>query len=140
MIRISDEKKACLANVGLLLLRLAVGGCIAAHGFQKLSDGVSNFAAGLERNGMPAPEIMAWLSVLSEWVGGIFIAVGFLTRLAAIPLVINMAVAVLLVHRHAYFLPAGMEYALNLGVTYLVIALLGPGKFSLDRLIFAKQT
>ena len=133
MIKFSETAMERMASGGVLILRLALGGCIAAHGIQKLSFGVGGFAAGLESMGFPLPGVMAWISTLVELVGGVLVAVGFLTRPAAGLLAVNMLVAAIAAHGSAYFLPAGMEYALNLAISFAAIALMGPGRFSIDQ-------
>jgi putative oxidoreductase len=125
---------------GLLVIRLALGLGIMAHGLQKFFVfGMSGFVEGLTKMGVPFPSILAPVSAGTEALGGLLIALGLVTRFAALPLAFNMFVAVWTAHRHAYFLPAGMEYALNLGLVYLALALTGPGRFSLDHLIFNRE-
>src|SRR6188472_2139540 len=86
-------------SAGLLILRLFLGLGLLAHGVQKIFlHGITGFAGYLEKVGAPAPVASAWLSASTELVGGLLIAVGLLTRLAAIPLAINMTVAALLAH------------------------------------------
>jgi putative oxidoreductase len=78
--------------------------------------------------------------MLSELVGGTLLAVGFLTRPAALLLVGTMIVAGRVGHRGAGYLitndPPAAEYTINLAVVCAVIALFGPGGYSLDALIF----
>jgi len=122
-------------STGLLLLRLFLGLGIAAHGYQKFFlFGISGFSGFLQQMGAPAPQVSAWLSAGTELVGGLLIAVGLFTRLAAVTLAINMAVASLIAHS-GYFItntPPGREYALNLGAAFVALALTGAGQFSLD--------
>jgi len=132
MIKFSETAKERMTSIGLLILRLALGGCLAAHGVQKFSYGVGRFAEGLDGMGFPLPGLMAWISTLVELAGGVLIAVGFLTRPAAALLAVNMLVAAFSAHGKAYFLPEGLEYALNLAVSFGAIALMGAGKFSVD--------
>jgi putative oxidoreductase len=131
------------ASAGLLILRLFLGLGIAAHGWTKFfgPHGLRDFAGHLASMGVPRPEWAAALSAGTELVGGALLAAGLLTRLAALPLAFNMIVAVLLVHRGSYFLsnqPPGMEYALNLAAAFAALALLGPGRFSLDHLLCSR--
>src|SRR5579864_4692389 len=122
-------------SAGLLLLRLFLGLGLAAHGYQKFFlFGIGGFAGLLEQLGTPAPHAAAWLSASTEFVGGLLIAVGLFTRLAAIPLAINLVVAAFLAHS-GYFItntPPGREYALNLAAAFVTLALTGPGQYSLD--------
>ena len=78
--------------------------------------------------------------MLSEIVGGTLLAVGFFARPAAVLLVVTMIVAGKLGHKGAGYLitndPPGAEYTINLAVICAVLALFGPGLYSLDGLIF----
>ena len=135
-----DEGKGkILASAGLLLLRLFVGLGLAAHGWSKFfgEHGIKGFAGFLGSLGVPLPTLSAVLSAGTELGGGLLVAAGLFTRLAALPVVFNMLVAVIAVHRVSYFLtnnPPGMEYALNLAAVFGALALTGPGTFSLDHL------
>jgi len=134
-----------LISVGLLLLRLFVGLGLAAHGFTKFfgEHGIAGFAGFLRSLGVPSPETMAYVSAGTELVGGILVAIGLFTRVAAVPLAFNMFVAVITAHRASYFItnnPPGMEYALNLGVVFLALVFTGPGKYSMDRRLFSRTS
>src|ERR1700745_4481117 len=61
-------------------LRLIVGYGFMEHGFAKLSKGPENFAAILHALGVPAPHFMAWMTILTELVGGIAILLGGMRR------------------------------------------------------------
>ena len=130
------------ASVGLLTLRLFLGLGLVAHGYQKFFIfGVSGFAGLLRQLGAPAPLASAWLSASTELVGGALIALGLFTRLAAIPLAVNMAVAAFLAHS-GYFItntPPGREYALNLAAAFAALALTGAGRFSIDNRLASRQ-
>ena len=122
-------------STGLLILRLFLGLGLMAHGYQKFFlFGVSGFAGFLEKLGAPAPLASAWLSASAELAGGFLVALGLLTRPAALLLAVNMAVAAFLAHS-GYFVtntPPGREYALNLAAAFLSLALTGAGQFSID--------
>jgi putative oxidoreductase len=87
-------------NIGLLVLRVLMGLGIASHGYQKLfTPGIlDKFTAGVERLGFPAPGFFAWLAALSEFAGGIFIALGLGTRLSALFVFFTMCVAFFRAH------------------------------------------
>lgn len=86
------------ANAGLALLRIFAGVALAlAHGYGKVppSDGLVNRTAEL---GFPMPVVFAWAAGLSEFLGGIFLALGFLTRISSFFIAFTMLVALVGVH------------------------------------------
>jgi len=128
-------------NLGLFVLRVALGLGIASHGYGKLFGGhIADFAKmAVEPLGFPQPLVFAYLSGLAEFAGGLFLAAGLLTRLTAVPLAFNMCVALIMVH-----IKHGDPFQrMELAVVYLVFAvsmlLMGPGAVSLDRVIFGKK-
>ncbi|MGH2457436.1 MAG: DoxX family protein [Chloroflexota bacterium] len=146
------------SDLGLLALRLIVGGMFVAHGYPKLFGGQgkevspvvarylgagfvqavgrgspSAFAPAIERLGLPKPLAFAWLVSCLEFFGGIMIAIGWLTRVASLLLAINMAVAVFKVHwRNGLMGPGGFEFPLSLLGSCLSLVGRGPGRFSVD--------
>ena len=127
-----------LASLAPLAVRLIVGIIMLAHGWQKLTEmGPGNFGgqmlAGL---GVPLPVLMGYVVTFVEVVGGILLIVGFLSRLAALLLTINLVVAVLMVKVNVGLLSGssgtGAELDLALIAGFLVILFAGPGRFSVD--------
>ena len=126
-----------LAEFAPLVVRAIVGVIMAAHGLQKLLGGPANFGGVLGQLGVPAPTLMAFVVTLVELVGGILLVVGLLSRLAALLLTINLAVAILLVKVGVGFLSpqsggVGAELDLALIAGFLAILFAGPGRISLD--------
>lgn len=120
-------------DVGLLAIRLWFGiSMLVLHGWGKWGK-LDTFAAGLADQGYPIPEVMAVLAALSESLGGLLVALGLLTRPAALTMLVTMLVAVFVAHGDD-----GMKKQ-ELPLTYAVIALgivaAGAGRFSLDHLI-----
>ncbi len=117
------------ADLGLLILRLGAAGMMLGHGYGKLLkviQGPWKFADPIGIGEVPT----LFLAAFAEFVCSILVAVGYKTRLAAIPLVATMAVAVGIVHRTD---PWGdKEMAALYGVAFLAIALVGAGRYSLD--------
>jgi putative oxidoreductase len=130
-----------LADVAWLLLRLVVGLNLVPHGMQKAfgafgGPGMGGMAAMLDKMGYPAPTLFAWLVMLTELVGGILIAIGFLTRPAAAALLIFMAAAVMQhMPRGFFWSSGGFEYPLMWGVAALFFVIRGGGPLSVDRAI-----
>src|SRR4051812_13813699 len=81
-----------------LPVRLIVGYGFMAHGFAKLSKGPHAFALILHAMGVPLPDVMAWLTILVELLGGALVMLGAFATLASIPMVVVLAVAIITVH------------------------------------------
>ena len=132
-------------NLALVILRVAIGVCFIVHGLGKLGivgpGNLTGFASWLKSLGFPFPEFQARAALVTELAGGMLIALGLGTRIAAFFCLVTMLVAALLGHKGGGYLitnnPPGNEYALNLAIIMLVLILLGPGIYSLDFLIFA---
>lgn len=126
------------ASPAVILVRLIVGGVFLSEGVQKFlfpgDLGVGRFA----KMGIPSPEVMAPFVGVVEIVGGALLLAGFLTRLAAIPLIINMLVAITttkipILQKSGFWAmahEARVDYAMLLGCIFLLIA--GAGTWSLD--------
>ncbi|MBI2115066.1 MAG: DoxX family protein [candidate division NC10 bacterium] len=131
-----------LQGWGITVLRVVVGIVFLVHGGQKLFVwGFGGVAGFLGQVGIPAPMLAAVIVTLVELLGGLALLLGLFTRWAAIPLAINMAVAILTVHLQAgFFLPNGYEFALTLLAANVALALLGGGEASVDRLLTKSRT
>ena len=117
----------------LLVLRLGAGALMMMnHGFDKLQ----NFSQKAGRFADPfhiGSTTSLSMVVFAEFFCAIFIIMGLFTRLACIPLIIAMAVAVFIAHNGDVFGKAELP-ALYLGC-YVTLLFTGPGKISLDRFI-----
>jgi len=112
-------------------LRLIVGYGFMAHGFAKLSKGPENFTAILHTMGVPAPHLMAWLTILIELIGGLAVLLGAFVPLVSLPMAAVLFVAMLTVH-----LPYGFSSIKLLSVTD-GRAQFGPPGYELDLLYIA---
>ncbi|MCI0389776.1 MAG: DoxX family protein [Acidobacteria bacterium] len=83
------------APASVILIRLVVGGVFLSEGIQKFLFPAENGVGRFAKIGIPAPEVMAHFVGIVEIVCGALILIGLLTRLAAIPLIIDMLVAIL---------------------------------------------
>jgi len=131
-----------LVTAGLLVLRLVLGLTLAAHGAQKLfgwfeGPGLAGFATNLEDLGVRPGRIWAVVSAVVEFGGGLLVALGLLTPVAALFLVGDLLIAILTVHltRGFWNHNGGFEFPLVLIGGFIGISLIGPGSFSLDRVI-----
>ena len=127
-------------------MRVALGAVFIAHGAQKLfgiwgGAGLDGTAAGFAQIGLQPSYVLALISGIVEFGGGILLVLGALTVPAAIVLTITMLVAAWKVHlANGFFLnwantPGqghGYEYSLTLIAALVSLALTGPGAFSVD--------
>jgi putative oxidoreductase len=127
-------------DVGLLILRIGVGFTfIFLHGYSKITAGVEgwrNYGGTMKIVGITfAPEFWGFMSAFAEFFGGILLFLGLLFRPAMILLVINMAVAFASTYTRTGTIS---QSAWPLEILTLMVALfiIGPGKYSLDQLIF----
>jgi putative oxidoreductase len=125
--------------IGLLILRLFVGLTLAAHGAQKLFGwfggyGLAGTGGFLEQLGFFPGKRHALFAGLAELVGGLLLALGFATPLAATLIISVMFVAIATVHlKHGFFNHnQGYEYNLTLAVVALSVAIIGAGPLSVD--------
>lgn len=129
-------------DIGLLLIRIVVGLTMAGHGAQKLFGwfggyGLSGTGGFMESLGFVPGRRAALAAGLAEALGGLLLALGLVTPLAAAAIVAVMLVAVATVHlSKGFFVTAGgYEYNLVLAAAALVLAFTGPGAWSLDALL-----
>ena len=120
------------------VLRVSLGLIFLLHGYQKLQTGVTGVGGFLAGLGFPAPEAFAILLIAAEIVGGILLILGLFTHWAAKLLAFVALVALLTVHvRNGFFLASnGYEYILLIFAASLSLMVTGPGKWSLDRLLW----
>jgi putative oxidoreductase len=130
-----------MTALGLLVLRLAVGLIVAAHGAQKLfgwwgGSGVDGWAGTISKLRVRPAKLWAWISVLSELGGGLLFALGFLSPLGSMAIAGTMLVALVAVHLPNGFwnTKRGYEFNLTLIAVVVAVAITGPGAYSLDQL------
>jgi putative oxidoreductase len=125
------------------------------HGFAKLSRGPDAFAGILGALGVPAPHFMAWVSILTELLGGLAILVGAFVTLASVPLAILLLVAIFTVHlpngfssikliavtsAGPQFGPVGYEVNLLYLACLAGLVLGGSGPFAFDTFLRNRET
>jgi putative oxidoreductase len=130
-------------------LRLIVGFGFMEHGYAKLARGPESFTGILHALGMPAPELLAWATILVELFGGLAVLVGAFIPLASIPMAIVLMVAIFTVHlpngfssiklqavtaTGAHFGQPGYETDLLYLAALVALVLGGSGPWALDRL------
>ena len=119
--------------LGALLMRLALALAVTVHGYEKVIphgalDHFTHYVASLG-----LPYWLGYVSAFTEFVGGILLVLGLLTRLAAAMLAVNMLVAFFTVGIHQGF--GVYNYILALAAIAIMLVFYGAGAFALDRRI-----
>ncbi|MFE6098832.1 DoxX family protein [Streptomyces laurentii] len=138
---LASPPRSAAADVGLLLLRLTVGLLMAGHGSQKLfglfgGPGLTETGKQLAAMGYRPGKVYAVIGGLSELSGGLGLALGLLTPLAAAALVgvmINAMVTVTAANG-VWVSDNGVEYNIVIAMVALTVAAVGPGRLAVDRL------
>ncbi len=147
-----------MKSLGLLVLRLVVGGLFAIHGYPKLfggegkgqalseatkkamgqhfvgamdGGGITNLTSMMQSMEIPSPPTMAWVLALGEFAGGIALVLGWKTRPVALGLAFSQLVAIDKVHKQDG-LVGGYEYNATLVGASAALAIAGPGKIAVD--------
>jgi putative oxidoreductase len=131
-------------------LRLIVGYGFIQHGSAKLSRGPDTFAAILQGMGVPAPHLMAWLTILTELLGGLAVLLGAFVTIISVPMTAVLLVAMFRVHLQygfssikllavtatgAKFGPVGYEIILLYIACLAALVIGGSGSLAIDGLI-----
>ncbi len=131
-----------VSGLGYPLIRFITGLILMPHGAGKLfgwfgGRGIEGTAAGFAKMGLEPALPLATLVGVTEFFGGLLVAIGLLTRPAAIGIVAIMAVAITEVHlKNGFFWgDRGFEYPLLWGIVALAIVFRGGGALSVDRKI-----
>ncbi|MGN6153687.1 MAG: DoxX family protein [Lysobacteraceae bacterium] len=125
-------------DLGLLLLRLVVGGFLLPHGLGKLfgwfgGPGLDGFAAELQGFGLPSAAPLPLLLAAVQTLAGLCVAIGLFARASALLAAGFLAATVALNLAHGWFwMHGGIEYPLMWTLAMAAIALLGPGAHAFD--------
>ncbi len=137
-------------SLALLILRLVLGWTFIFHGSQKLfgafsGSGMEPVIQMTQHFNFPlfSATVWAYMAALGEFVGGVLVFLGLLTRLGAIPIIVTMCVAIAEVHGPIGFSspPPGLPgYEFNLALIAIGVSLVlaGGGLISLDALLFKR--
>jgi putative oxidoreductase len=147
-------ERFAIARWAPMSLRLIVGYGFMEHGFAKLSRGPDAFAAILHAMGVPAPHLMAALTILTELIGGLAVLLGAFVPLVSLPMAAVLLVAIFTVHLpygfssikllsftagRAQFGPPGYELSLLYIACLAALVLGGPGPLAIDNYFTKKR-
>ena len=126
-----------ITDTGLLILRIVVGFLLMTHGFPKLQKLLSDDPIQFTSVFGMTPSVSIALAMFAEFICALLVVVGFATRLATIPILSTMAVIIFVIHGED---PLGhKELPILYFVSYLLVLITGPGKYSLDYLISGRK-
>jgi len=149
-----DGARPATARWAAIPLRAIVGYGFMAHGYAKLVNGPDHFIGILHALGVPAPELLGWLTILTELTGGLAVLIGAFLPLVSIPMAAVLLVAALTVHlpygfssirlqsvtaAGAQFGPPGYEVDLLYLACLAALVLGGAGPFALDSLLASRR-
>ena len=123
-------------DLGKLILRLSVGILVLLHGVAKLKGGVDDIAGMAQGTGLPG--WLAYGAYIGEVLAPLLVILGFYARIGAAIMVLFMLFAIGLAHmQELYALNASGGWAIELQAmflfTALAVALIGPGRHSINR-------
>jgi putative oxidoreductase len=128
-----------IGSIGLLLPRVVMGAAFLLHGWGKIQNPLGWMGADSS-----VPAVFQALAALAEFGGGIALILGFLTRLGSLGIATDMIVALSIVHlpHHDPFVNLKGGASFELAAIYLACAvlflILGPGRFSVDAIVFGR--
>lgn len=124
-------------DVASLVIRLALGPMLVLHGLNKVRGGLSGTERWFASLGLKPAWLHARVAAFSEIGAGAIVTLGLLTGLGATAFVGLMTVAALTDHRgKGYFIfKGGAEYVILVGMVAVALAVVGPGRWSLDHAI-----
>ncbi|MDV7335032.1 DoxX family protein [Rhodococcus oxybenzonivorans] len=129
-------------NLGILIARVGIGIIFLAHGWQKaFTNGLDKQTAGFESMGVPLPGISAFVVTWLEIIGGLALIVGAAVPIFGILLFLDMVGAFFIAHidKGIFASEGGYELVLALGVSSLLLAVVGSGAYGVEGLLGARR-
>jgi putative oxidoreductase len=134
-----------LGDFGFAVMRIGIGLYMAiGHGYGKMFGEdrlgpTEQFIGYTESLGFPAPVLFAWMAAITEFLGGLALAAGLLTRPAALGMIGTMVVAAFIAHGSDPWVAKPGETSKEMAMLYMLPAIailgIGGGRFSLDALL-----
>ncbi len=122
-----------LQPLALLVLRLALGVVMVAHGYQKVLAGFSHVQGNVAHLGLPG--WLAYPLIATEFGGGMLMIVGLLTRFVGIAMLIDMSVAIWKIHlKNGLTGEGGYEFPMALAAIAFTLIFFGAGPIALDHI------
>ncbi|MFD3510815.1 DoxX family protein [Nocardia sp. NPDC058666] len=136
------ESSPLVTDTGKLVLRLGLAGVFLVHGIDDLRTGLSTIVAMQGEAGIPLNEVSGRFVPIWLAFGSLLFIAGALTRIVAAGYVFIMGGAWIFVHASNGFFAenGGYEFVLILAAASMAVALMGPGRFSLDQLAVDRLT
>jgi putative oxidoreductase len=126
-----------LQPIALVVMRLALGAIMVAHGSQKVFGGLHHHAQMVAGLGLPA--WLGYVSSFTEFLGGLLILVGLFTRPAAFAVCINLVVAIWKAHWHNGLMGSpdhpGYEFPLAAAALAFALIFFGGGPIAIDHVL-----
>lgn len=129
------EHKPVNIDIALLIARVAIAAFMLVHGLPKMEKLFSGEPVAFANVFGMGQWLSLGLAVFAEVICSVFILLGLGTRLAVIPLIITMLVAVFYIHGADPFVK--QEMGLHYLITYVALLIMGSGRYSLDNYLFA---
>lgn len=130
---ISVKKYSNEINTALLIARVGIASLMLVHGLPKLMMFFNDDPIAFANIGGMGPELSLFLAVFAEVFCSLLLLAGYRTRLAAIPLIITMLIAVFQIHANDPF--SIKEMGLHYLLVYVLLFILGSGMYSVDNLL-----
>ncbi len=134
-----------LESSGTLIIRVILGIIMLAHGYVKIFVyGFGGVGAAFTNMGIPLAHLLGPLVAVLEFLGGLILVLGFLTRWVSLLFVIEFLVAIFKVHiPQGFFIGKGpdgnfhygFEFPLLLLFLFISFVITGPGKYSIDYIL-----
>ncbi len=131
-----------IRDIVALIARVAVGGYLILHAWQKLFEwGPSGVADNFANMGVPMPTLSAWIAIFVEGVGGIMLILGALQAIVSIGVALVMAGAGYFAHSggEVFASDGGPELVIVIAAAALLVGALGSGRFSVDALLASRK-